>query len=255
MLGKLIKYDLKYIYKQLFIFYLIVLFTAVLARVTDFETNSFVVIFIHEFAQGCAYGFSFGMFINASMRTWARFHQNFYKDESYLTHTLPISRFTLWSAKFLTSLIVVLVSGLTFLIAFLIMTPFNDLIHDWNLNDPSALRFYITMLIAAFFQITYIVQCGFTGILIGHRSNNNRALHTVIWGLITYCAGIIILAALVLLWSLCDNYIHDFIFNGTLGEITQFNKLIVGFGIIYCGLNIATYFINAKLLARGVDVD
>lgn len=255
MLGKLIKYDLKYIYKQLFVFYLIVLSCAIVARLTNFETNSFIIIFIHEFAQGCAYGFSFGMFVNATMRTWARFHQNFYKDESYLTHTLPIPRPTLWSAKFLSSLIVVLISGLTLIAALLIMTPFNELIHGWSLNNPDALRFYLTMFVATFFQIAYIVQCGFTGILIGHRNNNNRAVHSVIWGLVTYFAGIIILAALVLLWSLFDGYIHDLIFSGTVGEINQFNKLIIGFGIIYCGLDIATYFINAKLLSRGVNVD
>ena len=35
------------------------------------------------------------------MRMWVRFRSNFYGDESYLTHTLPIKREVLYTSKIL----------------------------------------------------------------------------------------------------------------------------------------------------------
>ena len=50
--------------------------------------------------------------LNNLMRLWARFKNNFYGDESYLTHTLPINKKTLYLSKtFLTSSFVVLVES------------------------------------------------------------------------------------------------------------------------------------------------
>ena len=45
--------------------------------------------------------------INNLMRTWVRFRHNLYGDESYLTHTLPVERKTIYLSKFITSIILV----------------------------------------------------------------------------------------------------------------------------------------------------
>ena len=137
MLGKLIKYDLQFIYKQLVIFYCIIFASAIIARLTNFDSNIFLIKFIHEFAQGCTFGFAFGTFINVSMRTWVRLRQNLYGSESYLTHTLSVSRHTLWTAKFLSSFIVIFISILVCITAFLIMFFSKDFIQQWDLTNPT----------------------------------------------------------------------------------------------------------------------
>ena len=43
--------------------------------------------------------------INCLMRLWARFIRNVYKDESYLTHTLPVEKKTIYASKVITALI------------------------------------------------------------------------------------------------------------------------------------------------------
>lgn len=254
MLGKLIKYDLQYIYKQLIIFYGIVLFSAIVARLTSFESNIFLITFIHEFAQGCTFGFAFGTFINATMRTWARLRQSFYGNEAYLTHTLPISRHTLWAAKFLSSIIVVLISVATCVIAFLIMFFSKDFIQEWDLENPGMIKFYLLFIIAMLCQIIYIMQAGFTGIMLGHRHNNNRIILSVVYGIVVYYIGGMVIIAAALIWSQIDPEMHKVIFGGSM-QLDTFNKMLIGFTTVYIILIAATYFINCKLLSRGVNVD
>lgn len=255
MLGKLIKYDLKYIYKQLAIFYCIIIFCAIIARLTNFNSDIFIVKFIHEFTQGCAFGFAFGCFINASMRMWARLRLNFYGNESYLTHTLPLSRGTLWTAKFLSSIIVTLLSIIVCIAAFLIMFFSEDFIRGWDLTNPDMLKFYGLFILAAFCQITYIIQSGLTGIILGHLHNYNRAVHSVIYGLAVYFAGGVLLIAGAFLWAQFDPEMYKMIFQGSMPGPDNFNQLLSGIAVGYIVLITITYFVNRKLLARGVDVD
>lgn len=262
MLGHLIKYDLKFIYKQLIVFYIIVLFCAILARLTNFETSSFWLKFIHEFAQGAAFGFSFGALVNGSIRTWVRFRMNLYGDESYLTHTLPLPRATLWASKFLTSLLVVLFSVLIIIFAILIMFfPFGvDFI--WQA--------FIALLIGIILQIIFILQSGFVGILIGHRANNRRTLLSILSGFGIYILGGLIIVGSCFIWSnfnhSVDMLLHGRSYENSVtvvdGEITSVTtnqanlvELLYGIDLLYLILIIATYFINRQLLARGVDVD
>lgn len=256
MLSKLIKYDLKFIYKELAIFYIITLFFAIVAHLTDREAGSPIIDTIHLFAQGACFGFCFGTFINATLRTWTRLRNNFYGDESYLTHTLPIARHTLWTSKFLTSLIVATITVLVSIIAFLIMFFSESFIREWGLSDPVMLKFYLCFILAVICQIIFILQCGYTGIILGFKHNNSHTLHSVIYGLAIYFLGgfgTIILS--FLLWSTFDSTIADALFRGVISDANSFLKLLLGIATIYLVLIVATYFINNRLLAHGVNVD
>ena len=43
--------------------------------------------------------------INTLMRSWVRFRDSIYKDESYLTHTLPVTKNNIYDSKFIQALI------------------------------------------------------------------------------------------------------------------------------------------------------
>lgn len=255
MLSKLIKYDLKYIYKQLIIFYGIVLVSAIIARLTDIHSNIFLIKFIHEFTFGCTIGFGFGMFINGSMRTWVRLRYNFYGSESYLTHTLPVNRQTLWTAKFISGIIITLTNVLACLAAFLILTIDKDFVENWALDDPTMLAFYASFAFAVLCQLVYIIQSGFTGVIFGHLHNNNRTLFSVVYGIAVYYVGSMILLGIATLWSLLDPEISNMIWHGITPDINIVDKLLIGLSLIYLALIGVTYCVNRKLLKNGVNVD
>lgn len=62
--------------------------------------------------------------INCFMRNWARFVKNIYKDESYLTHTLPVSKNKIYLSKVLTAIITLLTSFIV-IIACLAISALN----------------------------------------------------------------------------------------------------------------------------------
>ena len=100
MLSKVLKYDLKFVYKVLLVFYSLVIFFAILTRLCFSFENSFILNILANIFSGFTISFMFSILINNLMRLWARFIKNCYSDESYLTHTLPINKKTIYASKF-----------------------------------------------------------------------------------------------------------------------------------------------------------
>ena len=122
MLRKLLKYDLKNMFKFLSVFYILAIFFAILTRIFLSIENSFVMDIIGKICSGTTIALMFNILINSIMRAWVRFKQSLCGDESYLTHTLPIDKKTLYNSKILTSLITLFISiamiALTLFIAY-----------------------------------------------------------------------------------------------------------------------------------------
>ena len=94
MLRKLLKYELKSIFKFLIIFYVLAIFFSILTRIFFSFENSLMLEILAEIAQGAAISMMCSTLINNIMRLWVRFKSHYYGDESYLTHTLPIEKST-----------------------------------------------------------------------------------------------------------------------------------------------------------------
>ena len=54
---------------------------------------------IGEICQGAMFSMMISAIINNLMRMWVRFKQNLYGDESYLTHTLPVTKASIYLSK------------------------------------------------------------------------------------------------------------------------------------------------------------
>jgi len=112
MLGKLIKYDLKWVYKGIVIFYILSVFFSVIGRIFIEIEGSALFNILGKISFGFAISMMVNIIINCIMRLWARFVRNIYKDESYLTHTLPVAKKTIYASKIITSLISIITSVL-----------------------------------------------------------------------------------------------------------------------------------------------
>ena len=92
MLGKLLKYDLKWCFKPLLVFYMLAIFFSIIVRIVESFKQSLIILIIDKVCCGIVIAMLVNILINCFMRNWARFVKNIYKDEAYLTHTLPISK-------------------------------------------------------------------------------------------------------------------------------------------------------------------
>ena len=56
--------------------------------------NSFMMNIVAQICSGTTIGMMVSIIINNIMRLWVRLKNNFYGDESYLPHTLPVEKRT-----------------------------------------------------------------------------------------------------------------------------------------------------------------
>ena len=110
MLGKLLKYDLKWVYKLVGIFYGLAIIFSVIGRAFGEIENSLVFGIVSKISFGIAISMMVSSLINCVMRLWVRFIRNIYKDESYLTHTLPVKKQEIFASKVITGVVSIFTS-------------------------------------------------------------------------------------------------------------------------------------------------
>ena len=263
MLGKLLKYEIKSIAKFLAIFYALSLFFGTLTRIFLDVENSLVMNILGQIWRGAAISMMFSILINNLMRMWVRCKQNLYGDESYLTHTLPVKKSALYLAKALTALITLTVSMLVIVLTLFIMFYSKEnlellkglLLPMVDLYDVNMLAIILAFLFILFLEIANTLQCGFTGIILGHRENHAKVGYSVLYGFVAYMITQGVLVAIVFAIALFnENFMNLFVTNGVI-DIQTLKIVVYMTMAVYTLFLIVGYFVNKKLLEKGVNVD
>jgi len=263
MLKKLLKYDLEYIFKGLVIFHILSLFFALLTRIFFSIDNSFIINIIAGICSGVTISMFFNILINNLMRTWARFKNNLYGDESYLTHTLPVEKSTLYLSKVLSSFIAlfisVLIIGLSLFIAYYSKENITIL---KNILLPVATAYgstIVKILLAALFifslEFANALQAGYTGLILGHKMNNAKTGFSVLYGFGAYMITQLFALLSIFVVGIFNKDLMDLFFTNEIINV-DIIKLIIYLAIfIYTITLIINYIINIKLFNKGVNVD
>ncbi len=263
MLRKLLKYDLKSIFKVLIIFYILAMFFGVLTRVFFGFENSLVLKILGEISQGAAISMMCSTLINNIMRIWVRFKAHFYSDEAYLTHTLPIKKETQYLAKILTAVITLFVSfALIFLVLLTAYYSKENLLFFKNLLLPMAQAYDSTILgiiallvFVLFLEFFNILQCGFTGIVLGHRMNNAKTGFSVLFGSVAFFVSQAIILAVLFLIALFNTEFMNLFVTNTALDIQTIKSMIYVAISCYTLVSVLVCFINIRLFKKGVNVD
>ena len=263
MLNKVLKYDLKWVYKVLIVFYIIALVFSVFTRILFSINNSLMFNIFGQICSGVTISFIFSILINNIMRCWARFIRNIYGDESYLTHTVPIKKKTIFISKFLTSIITMFTSVLIILIVLFIAyySKENLEILKNSLNvlasiyNSTVLKLLLVIFIVFFLELLFIIQVGYTGILIGHKSNNNRMVKSIIYGFICYIATQGLTLLIVFIVGLFNKDIMNLFITNNIVNIDVV-KVIMFIGIIIYTIYLYIYYkVDLMLFNKGIDIE
>ncbi len=263
MLRKLLKYDFKNIFKFISFFYVLAIFFSILTRLFLSVDNSFVVNILGEICKGAAISMMVSTLINSLMRLWVRFKSNFYGDESYLTHTLPVSKNDLYLSKTLTSIFILFLSVLVIGVSLFIMFYSKETL-EWLKNillplvdiyDSTMFKVILVFLFIFFLEFLNGVQAGFTGIMLGHKMNNMKTGFSVLFGfgayMITQTFGLLI----IFIVSIFNKDLMNLFITNEMINMSMIKVVIyLAIGIYTIGY-IVWYFINLKLFKNGVNVD
>lgn len=262
MLGKLLKYDLKWCYKPLGVFYLLGFFFSIMVRIIEgFESNLMVLI-IDKICCGIVISMIASIMINCFMRNWARVIKNIYKDEAYLTHTLPVSKDKIYLSKVLAMVITLLTSFVVILICLAVATLNKDtliVLKDGLENmaiyfDSSILWLVLVMGSTIFLEFLFMLLSGMLGIIIGYRSNNFKLIKSIVIGFGVYVILSIMSVGILYVVGLFDLSIMD-VFNNVLVSSSTLKKMMLIGILMYAIYNIGIYFVGNKLFNRGVNLE
>ncbi len=262
MFLKVLKYDLKFDYKNLIIFYILSLFFALTGRICSLFDNSGIMLIISKINNGIVIAMFVNIVINNLLRVWARFVLNFYKDESYLTHTLPVEKNILYLSKIVSGIITMLSSTIVIILCLFICYYSKENIEllkssiDFvaNMYESSVASFITRVFFLVFAELTFILITGYLGIIIGHKSNNGKMLKSCIYGFIFYMLSSLLVLLSVYVSGLFNSDIMN-LFTSTNIMMSVFKMLIFIVTIVYFILIIIEYLVGLKEINKGVNID
>lgn len=262
MLKKLLKYDLKWCYKPLIVFYILAIFFSIITRLVESFEQTLIVLIIDKICSGIVIAMIINIVINCFMRNWVRFIRNIYKDESYLTHTLPVSKNTIFLSKILTAIITLLTSFIVIIICIAIVCLNKD---SWIILkdslEQSAIFFnssvfsLIAVLVTTiFFEFLFMLMSGVLGIVIGHKSNNLKIVKSIISGFGIYMILSAISLVVLYIAGLLNSDIMSIFNNIEISSNAMKSTMMIGI-FVYAIYICVVYLVGNKLLNKGVNVD
>ena len=262
MLGKLLKYDLKWIYKLVIVFYILAFIFSLFSRMFLSIGDSILWSILSKISSGIAISMLVSSIINTLMRSWVRFVRNIYKDEGYLTNTLPVSKRDIYLSKVLSSIIIMLTTTIVIITCLFICYYSKENIDilkkvlemTANSYNTSVIKLILTIGMIFFLELTFILLVGYTGIIIGHRSNNNKIVKSIIWAFGMYIFTQLITIGLIYIIGLFSKDIMNIITTNIV-SIKGIKNILVGGIVMYIIYNIIYYFIGKWQLEKGINID
>ena len=263
MLGKLLKYDLKYMNKSILPLCLASIIMSAISRLF-YELMDVSIIFTILYWMSIIVSNTLiaNVLVHTFIRIIMRFRNNLYGDESYLTHTLPVKRRQLFLSKFIMSNIYIIISVVVVVLClgieyytktrFDILKEFLESITNTaNVSLGEALTRLIIYLIVMFEWIQLMV---FVSIELGYRKNDKKGLWSFIYAgilyLVTDLANVICIGIL----TLCNSEMKEAITTNTMPGNT-FEIMITGITIWNLLYVIFYYVLGQKLLNKKLDIE
>lgn len=263
MLKKLLKYDIKYVYKVLIVFYILSLFFAILTRLVGTINDTSITKIIYAILNGITISMMFSIIFNTIMRLWSRLAINFYKDEAYLTHTLPVDKKTLFKSKYLSCIITLFISmviiTLTIFIAYYSKENMsilrNTLLVVGNAYQINMTKLIVFILVVCFLEVLSVISSGYIGLILGHRRNDKRIVYSILFGFIIYISFQVLVLIGIYILGLFNSGVMSIFTSNNIISAKSLNIILYFSSFIYMVINYVLYLFSIKTFNKGVNIE
>ncbi|CCY47190.1 uncharacterized protein BN793_00170 [Firmicutes bacterium CAG:822] len=214
MLGKVLKYDLKALCRYLIPLYAVLFGLGIMIRLLGFFDNVSIIAIICGLMIVALVVLSCLSFVLNGIFSVKYYLENLFKDEGYLTHTLPVKKGTLLFSKVLASLVTfsmtALVLIISLIVAFYQKGLFVDVVKVLNLSiyGMTVYEFLLFMIVYGIIGYVATILMVYAAIAIGYSRSSNKLVSSVVWGLIFY-------------------FVMEFLYLGLLGIIMIINPTFI----------------------------
>ena len=261
MLNKLLKNDLKKNMRWMWILFVSTIAIAGITRGCK-ELGKTIAFFkiAGIFFDSVFYAIAINALLQPFLRNFLNFKTSFYSDESYLTHTLPVTKNQLLNSKYITALTEMICGFACVIISVLIMfvspTFFDTIglilstVITGSFSVALTLTLMIVLIIVEFLMFLSII---FFGIVMGYKAKDHRILKSF---LITAAAAFASLTALAIIMIIVLLINNVSLSSKTLVlSNTAFMSVILTGIIVYSAITILFYFLTKHEFNKGVNVD
>ena len=261
MLSKLLKKDLNRNMRWMWILFVSTILVAGITRGFKElgETIAFFKI-LGIFFDSVFYALAVNVILQPFLRNFLNFSKSFYSDESYLTHTLPVTKNELITSKFLTAIIEITLGFVTLVAALLIMfaspttlTTLKLLLSTIITGNFSVVAILIVFVLLIIVEFLMFISLIFLSIVIAYRAKEKRVLRTF---LLTagMSMGAISILSIFLIAVLAINNVKLNTATLVLSNTAFFSVIITGIAV-YIAIAALCYFLTKKEFNKGVNVD
>ena len=261
MLSKLLKKDLSKNMRWLWILFVATIACAGLTR--GFKELGKTVAFFQVvgiFFDSVFYSLAVNAILQPFLRSFLNFKNSFYSDESYLTHTLPVTKNELINSKYLTA-IIEMISGFACLVVSLIIMfispSFGEVLKlmlstivTGSFSIWLVLALMVVLIFVEFFMFISII---YFGIILGFKSRDHKVLKSFLIVAAMAFASIIVLAiAMVVVLSIFGVKLSAATL--VLSSGAFYSVLVTGI-VVYSIISVLFYFLAKREFNKGVNVD
>lgn len=263
MLIKLLKYDVKWVYKVVIIFNVLALIFSCIGKGLSYIENSVIFTVLTGICYGIAISMIISSFINCILRLWIRFIKNSYKDESYLTHTIPVQKKTIYASKVISALITIFITSISTILCMLICyfseenLQFVKKILELTAStyNTTVLNLLLLISIVIMLQIIFVVIIGYVGIIIGHKSNTGKIIRSIVISFALYMATQVINLGVIYIFGLFNSNIMNLINTNQMIDLNSIKMIMYGAILLYTVYIIFYYVLGKRIFEKGVNVE
>lgn len=261
MLSKLLKKDLKRNIRWFLILFASTILIALMSRCCKMLGQNIVffkilgIIFDSVF-----YSLAVNVILQPFLRNFLNFAKSFYSDESYLTHTLPVTKNQLINSKYLTAIIEITLGFACLILSILIMfvSPTMDDVLKILISTMIKGEFSLIIVLAIFIILVVVeflmfISIIFFSIVLAYKSREKRVLKTFLYTMAFAFASLAVLS-IVMLIVLSVNGVKIVTSSLVLSYSAAISVVVSGI-LVYTLVTILFYFLTKREFNKGVNVD
>ena len=261
MLTKLLKKDLKVNMRWMWILFIATIAVAGITRgFKEIGENIAFFKILGIFFDSIFYTLAVNIILQPFLRNFLNFAKSFYSDESYLTHTLPVTKNQLLNSKFLTAIIEIALGFACLILSLLIMFASPTLFDTLKLllstiitGDFPLLLVLALMVILIFVEFYMFISIIYFSIVTAYKEKEKRVLKTFLITVAMSFAALTVLSIVMVIVLLINGV--DLASSTLILSNTGFFSIIITGIIVYTMVIITFYFLTKKEFNKGVNVD
>jgi hypothetical protein len=261
MLSKLLKYDLRKNMRWLWILFVGTIVVAALTRgLKELGQNMMFFKVLGIFFDSVFYSLLVNVILQPFLRNFLNFSKSLYNDESYLTHTLPVTKNQIINSKCLTALIEIVLGFITLVVSLFIMFASPTFFDTLKLllstivsGEFSVVLLLILFVILVMIEFLMFISIIYFSIILAYKSKEKRVLRTfLITAAMSFASSTVL--GIVLIVVLAINGVNLSSSVVTLPSSAVLSVVVTGI-VVYFAISVLFYFLAKREFSRGVNVD